>query len=207
MKKILIFSLLLNAITLFSQSSDNRFGYRGYLGGMFLHTGYVESQNFSFTDRNGRVYDQKLQGMPVGIGGHLKVVLSDFLRVGTEGYTTRLNYENQSYAATGWGGFLFDIYRQFGKFTPYIGTTVGGGAFRHTRVFNPIENDFIADEIVAIRVYRFMCITPFMGIEYKLSKRIAAVVKVDYMVNLTNRQTDFTNGVRVYCGIAFKNNR
>lgn len=207
MKKILIISLLFSVTALFAQSVDKKFGYRGYIGGMFLHTGYVESRSFAFTDRYGGVYSQKLQGMPVGIGGHLKVMLSDFLRVGTEGYTTRLNYENQSYAAIGWGGFLADIYRTVGRFTPYIGSTVGGGAFRHLRVFQPIENDFIADETVAVRSYRFMCVTPFAGLEYKLTERISAVVKTDYMINLTNNQQDFTRGFRIYCGVSFKNSK
>jgi hypothetical protein len=44
---------------------------------------------------------------------------------------------------------------------------------------------------------------PFIGMEYGITRRIRLITKVDYMMNITQKQTDFAMGPRVYLGIVF----
>ena len=60
------------------------FAYRGFSGGMMLHAGWVDCGDM----RVGLAPAQRLSGLPLGIGGALKVRFGDHLRVGTEGYTS-----------------------------------------------------------------------------------------------------------------------
>ena len=79
--------------------------FRGILSGMYLHTGYVGSRQFTFT-HNGTEYKGRLQGAVYGIGGHAKALLGRHIRIGGEAYISNHRYENGSKASILWGKLI-----------------------------------------------------------------------------------------------------
>ena len=113
----LSFCLLL-ALTV---SAQDKKLLHGFDGGMMVHTGYLSGT----LDAIG--YQAK--GAPMGIGGVIRLHLGDHFRIGSEGYVSTLSQRgNGSYLKYGWGGILADVYTVTGRFQPYAGITLGGGA-------------------------------------------------------------------------------
>ncbi len=134
--------------TLNSQlSTPRRFAYRGFSGGMMVHTGYLGG---------GETFNgQNVRGVPTGIGGVARIHLGDHLRVGSEGYVTTLRYgSGDSHARIGWGGVLADWHWQLGRWAPYAGGTVGaqGGAAKSSEGFRDVYEEarsaYSADDAV-----------------------------------------------------------
>ena len=202
--------ILITALTFFcclfanGQETKGKMAYSGFSGGMMLHLGYVQSGTFSFTNSVSQFSEtMQLQGLTVGIGGQARVHFGKHLRVGTEGYFSEHKYKNGSYASVGWGGILADCAWKIGKFTLFAGGTAGGGSQQNLTIFTEQKNDYIVDEITSYRNYGFMCIVPFVGLEFAMSKSIHIVFKTDYMVNVSNPQDDFVTGPRFYIGFTF----
>lgn len=178
--------------------------FRGILSGMYLHTGYVGSRQFTFT-HNGTEYKGRLQGSVYGIGGHAKALLGRHIRIGGEAYISNHRYENHSKASIMWGGLVADYAWAIGsKFNIMLGNTIGGGHFVHTKIFAPVTSDYDADEVVAIRRYGFWCYVPYIACEYILSDRTRMTFRTDYMLNISRRENDFFTGIRFYIGLTFK---
>ncbi len=178
--------------------------FRGILSGMYLHTGYVGSRQFTFT-HNGTEYKGRLQGYVYGIGGHAKALLGRHIRIGGEAYISNHRYENHSKASIMWGGLVADYAWAIGsKFNIMLGNTIGGGHFVHTKIFAPVTSDYDADEVVAIRRYGFWCDVPYIACEYILSDRARLTFRTDYMLNISRRENDFFTGIRFYIGLTFK---
>lgn len=194
----LFFCIFVNA-----QEEKKRMGYSGFSGGMMLHLGYVQSGNFTFTSSSGFSETMQLSGLAFGIGGQLRVCFGEHLRIGGEGYVSEHKYKNSSYTSIGWGGFLADCVWEIGKFSPFIGGTVGGGSQKNVTNFSAQKNDYNLDNIVSFRKYGFVCIVPFIGLEYALSTKIHLIFKIDYIFNVSNPQKDFTTGPRFYFGFSF----
>ena len=177
--------------------------FRGILSGMYLHTGYVGSRQFTFT-HNGTEYKGRLQGSVYGIGGHAKALLGKHIRIGGEAYISNHRYENHSKASIMWGGLVADYAWAIGsKFNIMLGNTIGGGHFVHTKIFAPVTSDYDADEVVAIRRYGFWCDVPYIACEYILSERARLTFRTDYMLNISRRENDFFTGIRFYVGFTF----
>lgn len=177
--------------------------FRGILSGMYLHTGYVGSRQFTFT-HNGTEYKGRLQGSVYGIGGHAKALLGRHIRIGGEAYISNHRYENHSKASIMWGGLVADYAWTIGsKFNIMLGNTIGGGHFVHTKIFAPVTSDYDADEVVAIRRYGFWCDVPYIACEYILSERARLTFRTDYMLNISRRENDFFTGIRFYVGFTF----
>lgn len=177
--------------------------FRGILSGMYLHTGYVGSRQFTFT-HNGTEYKGRLQGYVYGIGGHAKALLGRHIRIGGEAYISNHRYENHSKASIMWGGLVADYAWAIGsKFNIMLGNTIGGGHFVHTKIFAPVTSDYDADEVVAIRRYGFWCDVPYIACEYILSERARLTFRTDYMLNISRRENDFFTGIRFYVGFTF----
>ena len=199
MKNLITFILLLCSIFATAQEKKGKMAYSGFSGGMMLHSGYVESKNFTFAN-NGKTL--KLKGLAFGIGGQARVYFGEHLRVGVEGYVTDHQYANKSYASIGWGGVLADCAWKIGKFVPFVGGTLGGGSQKNITNFSEPKNDYVIDE-TSFRKYSFMCAVPFAGFEYAFSKKLHLMFKIDYIFNISNRQDDFVTGPRFYLGFSF----
>lgn len=188
------------------QEKKSPLAFSGYSGGMMVHSGYVSSSPVTFNRVDGSpAATMKVSGMPLGIGGALKIHFGRHLRVGTEGYSSNLKYgRNGSYSHTGWGGILVDGVYPVGKWFPFAGITVGGGGVKNVTVLEKTTGDFILDEgTTSFRKYAFMAIAPFIGTEYALTPRIHLVLKADWLIDATSRQSDFTAGPRLYIGFMF----
>ena len=99
---------------------------------------------------------------------------------------------------------LNEIVIKIGRFHPYVGVTIGGGSAKNLILLNDTPNDFVVEnESASYRSYPFMAVDPFIGVEYKATRRLNLLLKVDYLMNVTNRQADFVTGPRIYFGFIF----
>ena len=201
-----LFVLIIGLSTSFSterRDSTSLPIFRGILSGMYLHTGYVGSRQFTFT-HNGTEYKGRLQGAVYGIGGHAKALFGKHIRIGGEAYISNHRYENHSKASIMWGGLVADYaWALSRKFNIMLGNTIGRGHFVHTKIFAPVTSDYNADEVVAIRRYGFWCDVPYIACEYILSDRARLTFRTDHMFNISRSENDFFTGIRFYVGFTF----
>ena len=79
MKKI-CFLILVCTLSFFG-FAQNLFQYNGFSGGMMVHSGYLQSKDFTITTNNGQsLQNLQAKGVPLGIGGAAKVHLGKYLR-------------------------------------------------------------------------------------------------------------------------------
>lgn len=179
--------------------------FRGFSGGMMFHTGWICSGRMQLSSPSGGALPvQEIQGMPYGLGGSLRLHFGNHLRVGGEGYGTYLDYGPYgSRIGIGWGGVSADFQWSVGRFYPYAGLTVGGGAVRNLTLTHPSQGDFVTETDASYRRYGFLAAVPFIGVEFALNSRVHLVMKADWMVNVSNPQPDFPSGPRIYIGFIF----
>ena len=187
------------------QESDgrSRMAYRGFIGGMMLHTGYVCSRDITLMTPSGPD-NISVGGAPFGVGGAIRFMFGRPLRVGAEGYVSTLTYgEHRSHAKTGWGGVLADGAWKLGGCRVFVGGTVGGGSQTNTTILSPVGNDYLTEDAVSYRKYGFIAVAPFAGVEVAVTRKVNVVFKADWMLNVSNPQDDFVTGPRLYVGFMF----
>lgn len=202
--KIVCISVLTLIVT--SVHAKGKMSYNGYAGGMMLHTGYVFGGESTPMHNGTSIGDPiGMSGLPMGIGGAIRFCFGDYLRIGTEGYSTTLGYNhNASYSTIGWGGLLADCtFRVKEKHLLFVGVTVGGGSCKNLTLTDDTLVDWEVESYASFRKYGFMAVTPFLGYEYVVTPKIHLAFKVDYLLNVTNPQPDFCTGPRVYVGFFF----
>ena len=183
-----------------------KMAFSGCSGGMMLHTGYVQSRDITFYNTDGSVHETlQMKGAPFGIGGAIRAHFGKHLRVGSEGYVSTLVYgKYKSYSSIGWGGLLMDCVWSLKRWTPFIGGTIGGGSVKNVTLLDETPQDFVIEQqSTSYRKYAFMALNPFVGVEYALTAKIHFVFKMDYLLNLTDWQDDYVNGVRFFVGVMF----
>ncbi len=176
--------------------------YRGYTGGMMVHLGYGYGGTLTPT---GSAQSFDVQGIQSGIGGRLVIALGDHFRVGSEGYVSTLNYGNHRSAEIGWGGLTADYGWLLGKVRPHVGLSVGGGSYGNKCTINEPTNDNQAGEVVW-HEYSVFLLTPYVGIEYQFTKKLALLVRADWITSPTanrNEFRDFSSGPRIHVGVMF----
>lgn len=186
-------------------SEKGAMAYGGFTGGMMLHCGYLTAGNVAFTaSGTSEILSQKVAGVPVGLGGALKVAFGKYLRVGGEGYVTRLTYgRHKSHASIGWGGALVEGVLPFRKCRLFAGAVIGGGSMRHITLFEDVSADFSTEGKVSYRKYGFMAVAPYIGADIPLTDKISLVVKADCLFNASRPQKDFPLGPKLFFGIMF----
>lgn len=168
---------------------------RGFDGGMMLHTGYLSG------NINAIGYQPK--GAPLGIGGAIHLHLGNHFRVGTEGYMSQLNQRhNGSYLKYGWGGLLADAYIRVGRFQPYAGLTLGGGAATTLLMFEEPSTAWAPIDGTYYQKQAFFAVDPYIGCDYVVSSAFHITLKVDYLCPVA-RTGLMTNGPRIYFGFLF----
>ena len=179
--------------------------YSGFSGGMMIHSGYLQSNNFEITNINNEsISKNKIKGFPFGIGGAARLHFGKHIRVGGEGYVSDIKYNsNGSYFSTSWGGLLVDCIWQFKRFAPFAGLLVGGGNSKNLTLNKDYGNDFVIENNASFREYSFLAIAPFIGVEYAINSKIRLTLKADYLVNINNPQNDFATGPRIFLGFMF----
>ena len=163
--------------------------YRGCEGGMMIHTGFLSG--------NIEPIGYKVKGAPIGVGGFVRVRLGDYVRVGAEGYMSKLGQmDNGSFINYGWGGILCDFYLNIGeKFFPFAGLTVGGGASKDYLLF---ESDYYYES------RGFFALDPFVGCELQLLSFMRLSIKLDFLNCIGGQPAkSIPMGPRLYFGFVF----
>ena len=193
MKRIVLATLCL--LIAMAVSAQEKKLLRGFDGGMMVHTGYLSGN----LDAIG--YGAK--GAPMGIGGVIRLHLGEHFRIGSEGYVSTLSQRgNGSYLKYGWGGLLADFYTVVGRFQPYAGLALGGGAMntllmsgKPARAWAPMDGTYFHKQ-------GFMAIDPFVGCDFIVSGPMHLTLKVDYLCALSESKL-LPSGPRVYFGFLF----
>lgn len=193
MKRIILISICL--LTALSVSAQEKKLLRGFDGGMMVHAGYLKGN----LDAIG--YEAK--GMTAGIGGVARLHLGEHFRVGGEGYVSSLSQlGNGSYHKYGWGGLEADFCTVVGRFQPYAGLTLGGGAMttllmmeEPASAWAPVDGSYYHKQL-------FMAVDPFVGCDYIVSGPMHLTLKVDYLCAFSESRL-LPHGPRVYFGFLF----
>ena len=167
----------------------------GFDGGMMLHTGFLQGK----LDAVG--YQAK--GMPMGIGGVIRLHLGEHFRIGSEGYVSTLSQRgNGSYLKYGWGGLLADYYTVRGRFQPYAGLTLGGGAMNTLLMMEEPATAWAPIDGTRYHRQGFMAIDPFIGCDLIVSGPMHLTLKADYLCAISNSEL-LPHGPRLYFGFLF----
>lgn len=167
----------------------------GFDGGMMLHTGYL----------SGSVGPDKMaaKGMPTGIGGVIRLHPGKHFRIGSEGYMSTLSQRgNGSYVKYGWGGLLADFYTVKGRFQPYAGLTLGGGASTTLLMAESPQEDWKPIDGTLYHRQGFMAVDPFVGCDFIVGKAMHLTLKADWL-HCLGRGVSLPSGPRVYFGFLF----
>ena len=206
---LMTFTLTISAFTGFAKNDNTEFRYRGFSGGMFMHSGYSWCNPYTTSSHiDGSIQSILLKGAPIGIGGAAKVhfgTLTDLLRIGTEGGSTTIPYNPRpSYFHIGWGGLTFDYMRQTNKkIHPFAGILVGGGGIKNHIFIKGSANDMKSEENILFRKYIIMHIAPYIGAEIEISRQFRISLKADYLIHTTDNHADLPQMLRFYVGFMF----
>jgi hypothetical protein len=201
MHKLLI--IFLCCISLLSATAQ-KFEFKGYTGGMFIHSGLIKSDDFEVTNSLGETSAHRIKNLTFGLGGKLVFQFGNHLRLGLEGYNSSVNYgDYKSSYSIGWGGLLAEYFHETRMASYFFGTTFGGGAVKNLVVTESQTLNFQTSEILRRR-YETGIIAPYYGAEIKLTQKLRFVYKADYLFPITNKQNDWGRGFRWYVGINFR---
>ena len=168
---------------------------RGFDGGMMVHTGYLSGNLYAI--------GYQAKGAPMGLGGAIRLHLGDHFRIGGEGYVSTLRQRsNGSYLKYGWGGLLADFYTVLGRFQPYAGLTLGGGAMTTLLMFEEPAAAWAPIGDTRYHKQSFIAIDPFVGCDFIVSGPMHLTLKVDYLCAISESAL-LPHGPRVYVGFLF----
>ena len=187
--------ILISLLLTIGLSAQEKKLLRGFDGGMMIHTGFLSGN----LDAIG--YEAK--GLPTGIGGVMRIHLGEHFRVGGEGYLSTLKQRgNGSYLQYGWGGLLADCYTVLGRFQPYAGLTLGGGAMTTLLMMEEPQTAWDPIDGTYFHKQGFMAIDPFVGCDFIVSGPMHLTLKMDYLCALGGGKM-LPHGPRVYIGFLF----
>lgn len=165
----------------------------GYDGGMMLHTGYLKGEIPQL--------NYLAKGLPYGIGGAIKFHLGPHFRVGSEGYVSYLKQMgNGSEIKYGWGGILADYRYEIGRFMPYVGLTLGGGARTSSLMFEGDVSDWEPEKNVVLHKQRFFAVAPFVGCDFIVTPKFHLTLKCDWLNAIHSGKLVMPTGPRIYFG-------
>ncbi|MCL2290230.1 MAG: hypothetical protein FWC34_05925 [Bacteroidetes bacterium] len=206
MQKLTItFLFILIPLFVFSQdtTASKNWGYKGYSGGMFIHSGYVQSKQFYVSDLQCNVIEEQVKGATFGLGGKMSIYLNRHFRVGGEGYFSSCKYgtyKNSSRVA--WGGLTLDLLYPVKKWAPFIGVTLGYGSASNL-IFIERQRQTFNEKPAIYFTNSFSIVNPTIGVEFFTSSRISLLFKMDYMLNISKTFPSYPQGVRFYLGVHF----
>lgn len=193
---IIIISLIASVCMHARGNAQEDKAIKGYSGGMLIHTGYQSGCDnpFGFNPK----------GATFGIGGLVKIQLTDHFRVGAEGYFSSMGLlNNGSYNKLFWSGALCDYVWKCGKFHPYIGVMAGGGTETAYYMFVGSKSDWIPEPDAVFHKQPFFALDPFVGVEYEVGKAFRLTLKADWMLAINSQGLNRPMGPRIYFGFIF----
>lgn len=186
------------ALSAVERNDDDKF-IKGYSGGMLVHTGYLGGCDnpYSFNPR----------GTTFGIGGLVKLRVTEHFRFGAEGYFSNMGLshgvEEGSFNKLFWTGALCDWYWKTGKLYPYAGVMVGGGMETSFYMFGGSKDDWDREDLAVFKKTPFFAVDPFVGVEYALGKTLHLTLKLDWLVAVNSSGINRPSGPRMYLGFIF----
>jgi len=160
-----------------------------------FHTGYIRGDitPIGYT----------ASGVPVGLGGVLRMHPGEHWRIGGEGYVSVLRQlGNGSYVKTGWGGILGDFYWTFGKTILFAELTIGGGTITDYLMMEAPESEWKPVGEAYFHKQPFFSLTPSVGCEFIITKTFHLTVKTDCLFGF-GRNLYFPTGPRFFFGFIF----
>lgn len=186
---------LLVTVAAVAQEPEKKKILRGFDGGMMVHSGYL------FGNLDGAGYYAK--GAPFGIGGVIRLHFGEHFRLGSEGYLSTLRQRgNGSYLKYGWGGLLADFYTVLGRFQPYGGLTIGGGAMTTLLMSENPESAWAPINNTRYNKQGFLSVDPFVGFDVIIIGPLHITFKVDYLCPISKSKL-LPHGPRAYIGFLF----
>jgi hypothetical protein len=204
MKNKIIIILLIFLSPFFLAAQETTSVFQGFSGGMTLHSGYL----FGVNPKAPAV----VEGFSNGMGGAMRVNLWSHLRVGAEGYVSTLDVQNSnardfladgSSIRTGLGGVLVDFCWHKGRWWPYLGVGVGGGAMRGLYILEGSQNDWSPEPYALFNKQTFFYVSPFVGTDFCLTPKVHLTVKADWMLSLHDGSLLQPTGMRLFLGFMF----
>ena len=172
---------------------------KGFSGGMMVHSGYQYGGDNPF--------GLDISSPTFGIGGCAKLNFTDHFRAGFEGYFSTAPIKKGAVSGSHnklfWTGLLADWFWQCGKFTPYIGTTLGGGMETSFFMFDGDKHDWKPEGMTVLHKQPFLAIDPYVGVEYAVGKALRLTLKADWMFAINSDGLNKPMGPRVYFGFIF----
>lgn len=172
---------------------------KGFSGGMMVHSGYQYGGDNPF--------GLDISSPTFGIGGCAKLNFTDHFRAGFEGYFSTAPIKKGAVSGSHnklfWTGLLADWFWQCGKFTPYIGTTLGGGMETSFFMFDGDKHDWKPEGMTVLHKQPFLAIDPYVGVEYAVGKALRLTLKADWMLAINSDGLNKPMGPRVYFGFIF----
>ena len=179
-------------------AQDTKF-IKGFSGGMMVHSGYQYGGDNPF--------GLDISSPTFGIGGCAKLNFTDHFRAGFEGYFSTAPIKKGAVSGSHnklfWTGLLADWFWQCGKFTPYIGTTLGGGMETSFFMFDGDKHDWKPEGMTVLHKQPFLAIDPYVGVEYAVGKALRLTLKADWMLAINSDGLNKPMGPRVYFGFIF----
>lgn len=196
MKKTILIITLLFLYSLTNAGAQEKKFIKGYSGGMLVHTGYLSGGD--------NPYDFNPSGATFGIGGLVKLQITDHFRLGAEGYFSNMGLMgNGSFNKLFWTGALCDWVWKTGKFHPYAGLTVGGGTETSYYMFEGNKEDWLPEAKAVFRKQPFFAVDPFIGVEYAAGKALRLTLKADWLMAINSEGMNRPSGPRLYFGFLF----
>ena len=197
-RTLLTIALLSFCSTTMLHAQEKKF-IKGFSGGMMVHSGYQYGGDNPF--------GLDISSPTFGIGGCAKLNFTDHFRAGFEGYFStapiKKGVVSGSHNKLFWTGLLADWFWQCGKFTPYIGTTLGGGMETSFFMFDGDKHDWKPEGMTVLHKQPFLAIDPYVGVEYAVGKALRLTLKADWMLAINSDGLNKPMGPRVYFGFIF----
>ncbi len=197
-RTLLTIALLSFCSTTMLHAQEKKF-IKGFSGGMMVHSGYQYGGDNPF--------GLDISSPTFGIGGCAKLNFTDHFRAGFEGYFSTAPIKKGAVSGSHnklfWTGLLADWFWQCGKFTPYIGTTLGGGMETSFFMFDGDKHDWKPEGMTVLHKQPFLAIDPYVGVEYAVGKALRLTLKADWMLAINSDGLNKPMGPRVYFGFIF----
>ncbi len=204
LKSILWLICMFSILSASAQEATKTRVFRGFSGGMLLHTGYI------WGEQTASPY--QISGVPLGIGGSIRIHLWNHFRIGGEGYVTTLHsnissekehLQKGSYVRFGCGGILADYIQQWDKIWLYVGGTIGGGAKRSLFIEKGNQNDWEAEMTTYFNKTPYFYFAPYIGADFCITEKVHLSIKLDYSLLLHQKTLVNPTGLRLYLGFMF----
>ena len=197
-RTLLTIALLSFCSTTMLHAQEKKF-IKGFSGGMMVHSGYQYGGDNPF--------GLDISSPTFGIGGCAKLNFTDHFRAGFEGYFSTAPIKKGAVSGSHnklfWTGLLADWFWQCGKFTPYIGTTLGGGMETSFFMFDGDKHDWKPEGMTVLHKQPFLAVDPYVGVEYAVGKALRLTLKADWMLTINSDGLNKPMGPRIYFGFIF----